>query len=182
MFPLKVEKLFDTPYKQKFERGDVVRSVNGIVIENDLNEFLSFAENSFSKEFFTYVVERNGRLVTLKNVVQSPPRVSQVLPKSSAIIAGLKKGDFILSINSEKISNFNQIKNAVEQYKGGVLRIEYWRKGLVYETDWKRLIVDVSTALFLSSVAEDPATSSETLVCMPRSATNVDTLPYSQVQ
>ena len=145
MFPLKVEKLFDTPYKQKFERGDIVRSVNGIVIENDLNEFLSFAENSFSKEFFTYVVERNGRIVTLKDVLQNPPRIAQVLPKSSAITAGLKKGDFILSLNSEKISNFNEIKKVVEASRGEILRIEYWRKGLVYETNLKPLIVDVPT-------------------------------------
>ena len=173
-FPITVEKLFDAPYEQKFEEGDIIRSVNGTPVETDLNEFVNFVENSFSKEFLTYVVERNGRLVTLNNVVQNPPRVSQVLPKSSAITAGLKKGDFILSINSEKISNFNQIKNAVEQSKGGVLRIEYWRKGLVYETDLKPLIVDVPMdkggfeRIYRIGVVSDyfpflPATSKETI-------------------
>ena len=145
MFPLTVEKLFDAPYKQKFEKGDVVRSINGVIIETDLKEFFSFDGNSFSNELLTYVVERNGRLLTLENVIQNPPRISQVLPKSSAITAGLKKGDFILSLNSVKISNFNQIKNAVEASKGRVLRIEYWRKGSIYETDLRPLIVDVPT-------------------------------------
>jgi len=144
-FPITVEKPFDAPYKQKFEEGDVVRSVNGILLETDLNEFASFVGGSFSGEFLTYVVERNGRLVVLNNVVQNPPRISQVLPKSSAIIAGFKKGDIILTINSEKINNFKQIKKAVEESEGDVLSVEYLRKGSVYETDLKPLIVDVPT-------------------------------------
>ena len=144
-FPIKVNKLFDTPYEQKLERGDVIRSINGIIVENDLEEFISFFGSSFSNQFLTYVVERNGRLVTIENVIQNPPRISQVLPKSSAITAGLKKGDFILSLNSKKIDNFNQIKNAVEASQGEVLRIKYWRNGSVYETDLKPLIVDVPT-------------------------------------
>ena len=86
-FPITVEKPFDAPYEQKFQEGDIVRSVNGVPVETDLNEFVSFVGNSFSEEFLTYVVERNGRVVTLNNVVQNPPRISQVLPKSSAITA-----------------------------------------------------------------------------------------------
>ena len=143
--PITVEKPFDVPYNQKFKEGDIVRSVNGEPVENDLSVFSNFAGNSFSDEFLTYVVERNGRLVVLNNVVQNPPRISQVLPKSSAIIAGLKKGDFILSINSEKISNFRQIKEAVEESEGNVLSVEYMRKGSIYKTDLKPLIVDVPT-------------------------------------
>ena len=144
-FPITVEKPFDAPYNQSFKEGDVVRSVNGIPADTDLNEFFSFVGNSFSNEFLTYVVERNGRLLALENIAQNPPRISQVLPKSSAIIAGLKKGDFILSINSEKISNFKQIKEAVEASEGDVLSVEYLRKGSVYETQLKPLIVDVPT-------------------------------------
>ena len=173
-FPITVEKLFDAPYKQKFEEGDIILSMNGMSVETDLNEFVTFVGDSFSDEFLTYVVERNGRLVTLNNVIQNPPRISQVLPKSSAIIAGLKKGDYILSINSEKISNFNQIKNEVENSKGDILMIEYWRKGLVYETELKPLIVDVPLdqggfeRIYRIGIVSDyfpfqPATSKETV-------------------
>ncbi len=144
-FPLTVDKLFDTPNKQKFKNGDVIRSINGVLVDTDLNEFANFVENSVLDELFTYVIERNGTLVTLENIIQNPPRISQVLPKSSAITAGLKKGDFILSINSEKIINFNQIKEVVEESQGDVLRIKYWRKGSVYQTELKPLIVDVPT-------------------------------------
>ena len=144
-FPITVEEPFDAPYNQNFEGGDIVRSVNGVPVETDLSELVSFFGNSFSNEFLTYVVERNGRLLELNNIVQNPPRISQVLPKSSAIKAGLKKGDFILSINSEKITNFKQIKKAVEASEGNILSVEYLRKGLIYETDLKPLIVDVPT-------------------------------------
>ena len=50
------------------------------------------------------------RIITLENVIQNPPRIAQVLPKSAAISAGLEKGDIILSLNSEKLISFNQIK------------------------------------------------------------------------
>ena len=154
-FPLTVDKLFEAPYKQKFEEGDIVRSVNGIPAETDLTEFVSSVGNSFSEEFLTYVVERNGRLVTLNNVVQNPPRVSQVLPKSSAIMAGLKKGDFILSLNSIKISNFNQIKESVEASEGDVLTCR------VVATDSKGITVkpdgcQISTFIKKSQLASSP--------------------------
>ena len=97
--PLTVDKVFESPYQQPFETGDIVRSVNGIEIENDLNKLNGLVGESFSKEYFTYVVERNGNLVTLNEVIQNPPRITQVLPKSSAIAAGLAKGDLILSLN-----------------------------------------------------------------------------------
>ena len=127
--------IFDTPYDQKFEEGDVVRSINGVIIENDLKKLSKVIGNTFSNESFTYVVERNGRLLTLNNIIQNPPRITQVLPKSSAISAGLEKGDLILSLNSEKISNFNQIKKFVETSEGEAFTVEYWRKGLIYETE-----------------------------------------------
>ena len=54
-------------------------------------------------EEFTYVVERNGQMLTLENVIQNPPRIAQVLPKSAAIAAGLEKGRCNFVSNSEKL-------------------------------------------------------------------------------
>ena len=141
--PLTVDRIFDAPYEQKFEVGDVIRSINGITIENDLKELSNLIGNNLSNEKFTYVVERKGNLVTLDKIIQNPPRITQVLPKSSAISAGLAKGDLVLSLNSEKIITFNQIKKFVEESKGEALTVEYWRKGSVFETELKPLIVDV---------------------------------------
>ena len=141
--PLTVDKTFDTPYEQKFEKGDVVRSVNGLKINNDLKKLNDQLGGVFANKPLTYVVERNGILITLENIIQNPPRISQVLPKSSAISAGLEKGDLILSLNSRKIKNFNEIKDFVEASQGEGFIVEYWRKGLIYETRLTPQIVDV---------------------------------------
>ena len=141
--PLTVDKTFDTPYKQKFEKGDVVRSVNGLKINNDLKKLNDQLGGVFANKPLTYVVERNGILITLENIIQNPPRISQVLPKSSAISAGLEKGDLILSLNSREIKNFNEIKDFVEASQGEGFIVEYLRGGLVYETRLTPQIVDV---------------------------------------
>ena len=141
--PLTVDKTFDTPFEQKFEKGDVVRSVNGLKINNDLKKLNDQLGGVFANKPLTYVVERNGILITLENIIQNPPRISQVLPKSSAISAGLEKGDLILSLNSREIKNFNEIKDFVEASQGESFIVEYWREGLVYETRLTPQIVDV---------------------------------------
>jgi regulator of sigma E protease len=141
--PLTVDKTFDTPYEQKFEKGDIVRSVNGLKINNDLKKLNDQLGGVFANKPLTYVVERNGILITLENIIQNPPRISQVLPKSSAISAGLEKGDLILSLNSREIKNFNEIKEFVEASQGEGFIVEYWREGLVYETRLTPQIVDV---------------------------------------
>ena len=143
--PLTVEKVFETPYQQQLEKGDIVRSINGVRIYENLNNLENLFENIGSQEEFTYIIERNGQRITLENVIQNPPRIAQVLPKSAAIIAGLQKGDIILSLNSQKISNFNNIKNLVESSKGEALAVEFLRDGQLRKTILKPLIVDVPT-------------------------------------
>ena len=143
--PLTVDKLFDAPYEQQLRKNDIVRSINGIELTDKIDDLSSLADVSISGNFFNYVVERNGMIVTLDQVNQNPPRITQVLPKSSAISAGLEKGDFILTINSDRISSFSQIKEFVEASRGQSLKIEYWRKGRIYETELTPLVVDVPT-------------------------------------
>ena len=141
--PLTVEKVFDSPYEIMFEKDDIIRSINGIKIDQDFNKLLDLLEDSEITERIVYEVERNGRLINLENIVRNPPRVAQVLPKSAAISAGLVKGDIILSLNSEKIVSFDNIRNIVEQSRGEVLEVEFWRNGLVKQTLLKPIIVDV---------------------------------------
>jgi len=142
-FPITVEKVFKSPFHEKLEKGDIVVSINGVRLSENLKKFDSLIESSGFDDEFTYVVERRGRLITLENVIQNPPRIAQVLPKSAAIAAGLERGDVILSLNSEKIKSFNSIKNFVESSKGEALKVEFWREGQIRETQLKPLIVDV---------------------------------------
>ena len=142
-FPLTVEKVFDSPYQNQLEKGDIVKSINGVQFYENLNEIDNLFKNSGFDEEFTYVVERNGKLFTLENVIQNLPRIAQVLPKSAAIAAGLERGDIILSLNSEKIKSFASIKNFVESSNGEALKVEFWREGEIRKTQLKPLIVDV---------------------------------------
>ena len=142
-FPLTVAKVFESPFQKELEIGDIIISINGVQVTEDLIDVAYLFENSESVEEFTYLVERNGQTITLERVVQSPPRIAQVLPKSAAISAGLKRGDVILSLNSEKIKSFNQIKSFIETSKGEVLKVEFWRDGEILETQINPLIVDV---------------------------------------
>ena len=142
-FPLTVEKVFATPYQQQFEKGDIISSINGVQIYENINNLENLFENSESEEEFTYSVERNGQKINLENVIQNPPMIGQVLPKSAAITAGLEKGDIILSLNSERITSFNNIKNFVESSKGEALNVEFLRDGEIRKTQLKPLIVHV---------------------------------------
>ena len=142
-FPLTVEKVFVSPHQETFEKGDIVRSINGVRVNENFNRDDNLFNNSDSAGEFTYVIERNSQIITIENVNQYPPRIAQVLPKSAAIAAGLKNGDLILSLNSEKITNFNKIKNFVESSKGEALHVEFWRGGKIRKTQLKPLIVDV---------------------------------------
>ena len=141
--PLTVQKVHESPLQNKLQSGDIVKSINDVLIKNDLSIVGNMLESSFTDNEFTYVVERSGRLITLENIIQSPPRIAQVLPKSAAISAGLEKGDIILSLNSKKIDSFNQIKNFVEKSAGETLHVKFWRDGEVKTTQLTPLIVDV---------------------------------------
>ena len=141
--PVTVHKLFEMPYQQKLVKGDIIKSINDIEIESNLNSFAKELEETSISNFVTYFVERDKSLIKLENVNQNPPLIAQVLPKSAAISAGLRKGDVILSINSKKINNFAQIKGFVEASDGKALKIEYWRKGVINSTELNPLIVDV---------------------------------------
>ena len=37
-FPLTVEKVFDDPYQQQLEKGDIIRSINGVRIFENFND------------------------------------------------------------------------------------------------------------------------------------------------
>ena len=123
--PLTVQTVYDLPLKTKLQSGDIVKSINNVQIKDDLSIIADIIERSGTHAEFTYVVERNGRLILLENIIQSPPRIAQVLPKSAAISAGLEKGDIILTLNSEKINSFNQIKTLLKNLQGRLCKLNF---------------------------------------------------------
>ena len=141
--PVTVANLFELPYNFALRKGDVVLSINGVNISEELENISPSQKSALSNSPAFYVIERAGNVLELKDIVQNPPRISQVLPKSAAISAGLEAGDVILSINSEQIDNFDQIKAFVEASDGKAINLEYWRNGSVQYTSLTPLIVDV---------------------------------------
>lgn len=141
--PLTVGELFGMPYETKLRQGDVIVSINNIPIEKDFNELSPDLIRALSISPATYIVERDNQLIQLNEIIQNPPRIYQVLPKSAAIASGLKIGDVILSINFQQIDSFEEIKGLVESSEGQSLNVEFWRKGVVKVTTLKPLKVDV---------------------------------------
>ena len=141
--PLTVGELFELPYETKLRKGDVILSINNTPIEKDFNEISSDLTRAFSISPATYIVDRDNQLIQLNEIIQNPPRIYQVLPKSAAISSGLKIGDVILSINFQQIDSFEEIKDFVESSDGQSLNVEFWREGVVNVTTLKPLKVDV---------------------------------------
>ena len=79
-FPITVENVYDSPYQEKLEKGDIVKSINSVPLHKDFIFQGKLIDNSGSDQKFTYVIERKGKIVTLENVIQNPPRIAQVLP------------------------------------------------------------------------------------------------------
>jgi regulator of sigma E protease len=57
------------------------------------------------------------------------PIVGEVLPKKAAAKAGLQTGDRIVSINNEKVDDFDDIRLIVSMNAGTPLRVQYERNG-----------------------------------------------------
>ena len=70
----------------------------------------------------------NGRYV-------SPPIINEVLDSKPAKIAGIISGDKVISINKEKIKNFSDIKNIVENNPNKNLLFEIVRNDEVFYID-----------------------------------------------
>tara|TARA_A200000113_G_scaffold225337_1_gene245857 strand:+ start:243 stop:1583 length:1341 start_codon:yes stop_codon:yes gene_type:complete len=141
--PVTVANLFELPHNFALREGDVVLSINGVNISEEFENFSPSQTSVLSNSPAVYVIERAGDVLKLSGINQNPPRIFQVLPKSAAISAGLEAGDVILSINSEQVDNFSQIKAFVEGSEGKVLNVEYWRNGAVQYAKLTPLIVDV---------------------------------------
>ena len=141
--PVTVANLFELPYNFALRKGDVVLSINGVNIDEEFENISPNQKSLLSISPAVYVIERAGDVLKLSGINQNPPRIFQVLPKSAAISAGLEAGDVILSINSEQIDTFGQIKAFVEASDGKALEVEYWRNGAVQYTRLTPLIVDV---------------------------------------
>ncbi|MFD2892356.1 RIP metalloprotease RseP [Flavobacterium chuncheonense] len=113
-----------------FKNGDKIVSVDGKFQENFNRMTMDIL---FSEEI---KVDRNGEMVTLNltdeqigEILDKEGRnfilprttgatIDSVAPKSGAALAGLQKGDSIVSINGKKMTFFDEFTSEVGQHKG----------------------------------------------------------------
>ena len=125
--PAEIESVIEqSPAAEKgFQSGDVIIGVNDTPIPSwkYLNE--AIGEHAI-EPVITFSVDRKGRTVLFdfaQDELQHgfgwrpliPPTVGEVLPESPAEIAGLKKGDTIISIDDIKIDSWTNIVDTLNR-------------------------------------------------------------------
>ncbi|WP_226621510.1 RIP metalloprotease RseP [Alloyangia pacifica] len=133
--PLTVGELRPMPSVQELQDGDVLLEIEGTPTPSfdDAEGFESFLTNLPLQNALTYTVERDGARQDVSGPYVYPPLVSQVVPRSAAIDAGMEPGDVITSIDGVPIFAFDQLKQRVESSDGATLGLEVWRDGEILD-------------------------------------------------
>ena len=97
--------------------GDRVLSLDGKKTP-DFETLATDAKALKDRATVTYVVERNGEVLTFAGPNPVPPLVQSVALNSAAEDAGLQEGDLILTVNGQPIAGFDQMPPMVEASQG----------------------------------------------------------------
>ncbi|MBZ9730402.1 RIP metalloprotease RseP [Salegentibacter sp. JZCK2] len=124
-----------------FEDGDRVLQVNGQEFENslDINRHLFMRDvksitvlHPNGQEETVQIPEGIGSEMFEKGIMQpfipiQKPVVDSVLAEQTAALAGLKKGDSIISVNNQKIGYWHEIRAITDENKNKEIEIVYKR-------------------------------------------------------
>jgi len=136
-------------------KGEVIGINSAIVTHMGGNEGIGFAiPSNMVKQVMTQLIEKGkvtrGYLgVTIQNVGEDLAKsfnlpdskgalVSGVADDSPASKAGLKAGDFIVSVDGKKVASVNELRNEVANIEPGKsVKLEYYREGKKDKADVK---------------------------------------------
>ncbi|MCI5112651.1 MAG: RIP metalloprotease RseP [Marivita sp.] len=129
--PVKVGELRAVPAENELQVGDILLSIEGIDLPtySESASFQSFLDDLPHQEHLQYTVQRGERTLDVRGPYVYPPVATQIIPRSAADDAGFRAGDIILSIDSQPIYAFEQLREAVEGSEGNTLTLEVWRDG-----------------------------------------------------
>ena len=128
--PLTVGEMRPLPQgSYALEPGDEVLGLNGTPIPEEDEAYSALLDALPIGPSLTYDVRRDGETRSVEGPFFLPPVVSQIVPQSAAIEAGLRNGDVITAIDGSPIYAFSQLKSAVEGSDGTPLALEVWRDG-----------------------------------------------------
>jgi regulator of sigma E protease len=126
-----VGELRDVPVVNELQEGDRILRIAGTAPPDfdQSDAFSTFSEALPRTPELPYLVERDGREVEVTGPYPYPPIVTQVMPQSAAIAAGLKRGDVITAVNGQEIAAFEELREIVEGSDGAPLDLTVWRDG-----------------------------------------------------
>ena len=129
--PLAVGALRDMPAVQELQVGDQLLAIDGISVPSFENGAgFNALEQQISKAAqVSYTVGRDGTELDVMGPYPYPALVTNVMPQSAALKAGLKIGDFITAIDGGPVFAFSQLKDAVESGNGAPLLLDLWNSG-----------------------------------------------------
>ena len=134
-----------------FKTGDKIVKVNGNAVAS-FSEVLSM--DVLMNDNPTYTVDRAGAILEIKlpkgfiNKLAAnsrkkdkeefidlmiPFQVDSVMPKTGALIGGLKKGDKIIDVAANKVAYFHELKDVLKQNKGKKVSIKVDRAGEIQD-------------------------------------------------
>src|SRR5579871_970901 len=144
-------------YELGFKDGDKILAVNGepVTYFDDATKKLILGENvtverEGKQETINLPVNLIGKLVEKKRsgnplFIPRIPVIADLIPDTSnAAKAGLKRYDQVLSINSEKITFFDEYKNVINKYKNEPVHMVVKRNG---QLDTLKVQVDAAGAI-----------------------------------
>ncbi|MFP4405064.1 RIP metalloprotease RseP [Rhodosalinus sp.] len=129
--PLAVGDLRPVPAVNELQEGDRILQIAGTAPPgfDQADAFERFSEALPRQPELPYLVERDGRRVEVTGPYPYPPIVTQVMPQSAALDAGLRRGDVITSVNGQQIAAFDELREFVEASDGAALALSVWRDG-----------------------------------------------------
>jgi len=128
--PLTVGEMQPLPVASSgLQSGDEILRINGEILpsRSDAQAYSAFLDQLPKEAILRYTVRRDGAEREVEGPYLFPPLVSEVVPRSAALRAGMAPGDVITEIDGAPVYAFDQLRTAVEGGNGAPLTLTVWR-------------------------------------------------------